>query len=369
MRGTQPRLRRLTGAAALSCTAILAALSFSSLPVGAQSAAVAVTTPVSCPVLSLANPNPGDNIVAGNYVVSGAAYDPAATSGSGIERVDLFLGPRDEGGSFLGSAVPGAEVAGSTETDPRAFSVEVTVPSDMNRDANFAAYAISSVSGSESSVVVPIFVGVPQRTVGLITPTPEPGQAVTSNNCPSGSTSTAAQGPASTAPQTAASPQTNMVAPSGTPGAAMGSAPAGVAAFAAANGCPTLSLGNPGPGDNINAGGYVISGTASVPGMTNGSGVSRVDLFLGRRDEGGTFLGSGIPGTGAGGDPTAFSVTVTVPNLGRGVDFAAYAIGTNGQEQATIFPVFVGAVPTRAPSSLATPTPVPTSVTIVSTCR
>jgi hypothetical protein len=111
-----------------------------------------------------------------------------------------------------------------------------------------------------------------------------------------------------------------------------------------------------------------ISGLATVPGVSSGSGVSRVDLFLGARDEGGTFLGSGIPGTGQGGNPDAFNVEVSVPNLGRGVDFSAYAIGTNGQEQVTTFPVFVGAEPTRGATTNPTPTPIPATETVTSTC-
>jgi hypothetical protein len=121
-----------------------------------------------------------------------------------------------------------------------------------------------------------------------------------------------------------------------------------------------LSLGNPNPGDDIQAGDYFISGSVSDP-----TGVSRVDLFLGQRDQGGMFLGSATPGTGA--SPDAFNIEVTVPNLQRGVDFAAYAIGDNGQQTAVTFPVFVG-TQTVNRTSVATPTPVPTAETTTSTC-
>jgi len=57
-----------------------------------------------------------------------------------------------------------------------------------------------------------------------------------------------------------------------------------------------------------------------------------------------------------------------VPNLGRGVDFAAYAIGDNGQEQSITFPVFVGTPPILT-SGAATPTPVPQTQVISSTCK
>src|SRR5690242_5687643 len=138
------RLRHAVGVASLSCAALLAGLSLS-LPAAAQTAPA--TTPQSCPVLSVGNPNPGDNINSGAYVITGQAFDPAATSGSGISRVDLFLGERDQGGTFLGSAVPG-----SSGSDPRAFNIEVTIPSGGSHDVDFAAYATSSVSGTESTV-------------------------------------------------------------------------------------------------------------------------------------------------------------------------------------------------------------------------
>jgi len=348
MRGTQPRLRRLVGAAALSCTSVFVALSFASLPAGAETAATTtgIATTPSCPVLSVANPNPGDNVTSGGYVISGAAFDPAASSGSGVSRVDVFLGARDEGGMFLGSAVPG-----STGDDPRAFSLEVTLPSNFNAETDFAAYAQSSVTGASTSITFPIFVGQQPRTTGLVTPTPVPSGKTITNHCPEATGQTTAA-PAPAAPAVAATPAAAVSAP----------------ATGATNACPTLSLGNPGPGDLLMPGGLFISGVASVPGATNGSGVSRVDLFLGERDQGGTFLGSGIPGTDPSGIPNAFTVQVTVPNLSRGVDFAAYAIGTNGQEQSIVFPVLVGPEPTRTAVG-PTPTPIPMTSVVSSTCK
>jgi hypothetical protein len=348
MRGTHFRLRHVVGAASLSCTSILAALSLTSIPVGAQTAPAPVSAPQSCPVLSVGNPNPGDNITAGGYVISGEAFDPAAQAGAGISSVDLFLGPRDQGGTFLGSAVPG-----STGTNPRAWSVEVTIPSNFNRQVDFAAYASSSVAGTETAVTFPIFVGTEPKAVGLVTPTPVPNLTETvTNNCPIAA-------PVS-ATQPAAVPSVSAMATVGVPAMAAGPA--------AATSCPTLSLGNPNPGDDLTAGGLIISGTAFESGTNSGAGVSRVDLFLGERDSGGLFLGSGVPGSAAGGNPDAFSVEVQVPNLGRGVDFAAYAIGANGQEQVVTFPVFVGTQPMMN-SGAPTPTPIPVTQTVTSTCK
>jgi hypothetical protein len=313
----------------------------------------------SCPVLSVGNPGPGDNIGAGAYVISGAAFDPAATSGSGISGVQLFLGERDQGGLFLGSAVPG-----SSGMDPRAWSVEVTIPSNFNRGVDFAAYAQSSVSNGQTSVTIPVFVGdQPRNDVGLVTPTPEPGSAVVTSNCPSAAmvTSPASSGTPAAVPSIS-------VSATSAPAASAPAAGMPATTTTSANACPVLSLANPNPGDTLTAGNMFISGLASVPGNSSGSGVSRVDLFLGARDDGGSFLGSGVPGTGMAGNPDAFNVEVTVPNLGRGVDFAAYAIGANGQEQVTTFPVFVGAEPTRGPATGPTPTPIPATQIVTSTC-
>src|SRR6202040_3256628 len=94
------------------------------------------STTTACPFLSVGNPNPGDDLIPGDYFISGSAYDPAATSGAGITRVDFFLGERDQGGTFLGSAIPG-NVSGGTA---RQFNTKVTVP-DENTSVDFAAYA------------------------------------------------------------------------------------------------------------------------------------------------------------------------------------------------------------------------------------
>ena len=357
MRGTQLKLRRMVGAGALASSLLLAGLSFASLPAGAQTAPVTTTTSMTiCPALSVANPGPGDNIVPGALVISGEAFDPAAPSGtSGIERVDLFLGLRDQGGNILGSAVPGA-AAGE---NPRFFTTQVTIP-DVNQGDVFAAYAISSVTGQQTSVSYPIFIGTPATHPSGATPTPLPTDVTRTSSCPAG-----VAGPAGAAAPAAGAPAASAPSVSMTPSAATSTG-----AMTGANACPVLTVANPGPGDTLNAGDVFISGSAKDPAAaTSGnSGVQRVDLFLGSRDAGGTFLGSGIPGTGPGSSPAAFTVQVTVPDLGRGADFAAYAIGDNGQETTLTFPVFVGNTPVNN-SGLSTPTPIAQTQTQTSTCR
>ena len=350
MHVSKPSRRGVVGLATLSFSLIFAALSLTSIPAGAQTAPATTTMgSTACPVLSVANPSPGDDLNAGGVIISGQAFDPAAAQGAGVSRVDLFLGLRDQGGTILGSAVPGA--GGS---DPRAFSVEVQVP-DLNRGVDFAAYAVSSVTGQETVVTFPIFVGAPTKN-GVATPTPIPIETTITSTCPNGTPSTvttSAPAPAAVA----AAP--SMVAPS-----TAASVPS-TATMRTGASCPVLSVANPSPGDDVLAGGLIISGTAFDPTATQGSGVQRVDLFLGQRDQGGTILGSAVPGETAAGNPHAFSIEVQVPKLNRGVDFAAYAIGDNGQQTIITFPVFVG-VPTT--NGVATPTPIPTTETVSSTC-
>src|SRR5262249_18049266 len=79
----------------------------------------------AAPVLQLANPASGAVLPIGDVVIEGLAYDPAATDGTGIDRVELFLESRDNGGLSLGSAVPGTNGV----TNPRGFRIVADFPS------------------------------------------------------------------------------------------------------------------------------------------------------------------------------------------------------------------------------------------------
>jgi len=129
--------------------------------------------------------------------------------------------------------------------------------------------------------------------------------------------------------------------------------------------CPSLSLGNPHPGDLLSAGGYVVTGAAYVPSFLNGlsgSGISHVDFFLGARDAGGTLLGRAYPGTAS--SPREFSIEVTLPSIDRGADFVAYAYSAASNAVTTVsVPVHIGARPTPGPEAAgATPTPTPQAI-------
>src|SRR5690242_10836781 len=111
----RPRLHAFVSC--LGALLLLVALTLVSLPASAQ------TAPTQCPALQLDNPNPGDGIFPGGYVISGIAFDPSVTVGSGIGHVDFFLGSRDDGGLYLGSVTPIPAPGG-----PARFQTEVTIP-------------------------------------------------------------------------------------------------------------------------------------------------------------------------------------------------------------------------------------------------
>src|SRR5262249_4262218 len=62
--------------------------------------------------LSVANPQTGDDVAHGMYVIQGLAFDTAARGGLGIDHVLVFLDSRDAGGQLLGEAQLGIPAPG-----------------------------------------------------------------------------------------------------------------------------------------------------------------------------------------------------------------------------------------------------------------
>jgi hypothetical protein len=100
-------------------------------------------------VLEVGNPSSGATILSGAYNMVGRAFDKAATSGSGIDRIDIFLDSRDEGGLFLGTATP---------VNNNLWSATVTLPNNNLGLHNMTVYAHSSVTGAQQTEVIPISV-------------------------------------------------------------------------------------------------------------------------------------------------------------------------------------------------------------------
>ena len=313
--------RPLIGLASLALLGLATAMT-TAAPVGAAGSATS-DCPSGPPVLQLANPNPGDVLSQGDYIVSGVAFDPGSTTGNGISRVDLFLGQRDEGGLFLASATPNDQSGFTTKVG--AFEVKTTLPTAMSGGRDFVAYAYSAASGAQTSVSVPVFIGA--------APTPTPASSTT--QAPVLFTSTTSSSCVGTgtasAPAASAASSTSAFQP----------LPAGAAPVA-----PVLSLGNPNAGDVLQTGDLIIEGVAYDPSAMEGVGVDRVDLFLDSRDSGGLPLGSAVPA-----DNRTFHAKVTVPSTANGGHtFVAYAHSSvTGQETVVSVPIFVGVAPTPTP--------------------
>ena len=106
------------------------------------------------PVLDLFNPNPGDLVLPGNYLISGVAIDPQAQDGSGIDQVSFYLGPRDQGGVALGNIVPSG---GQHQSD---FSLAVDLPNaDPGTQQQLVGYAHSALNDRTTQLSIPIVIG------------------------------------------------------------------------------------------------------------------------------------------------------------------------------------------------------------------
>jgi hypothetical protein len=300
----------------LGALSVAATLGLGSLPAFAQTSA-----PGGCSTIDfqLANPSAGARVETGNSIVSGAAMATNAPSGSiGIDRVDFFLGNRDEGGTSLGSAVPGMTAG---PFGPGSFQATLDFPTDTRGGHDLVAYAHSSVNGQQSVISVPIALGEDPSTA-FVTP---PGSVTTmciGNPTAMPATSTA---PAST---TATTPPSTTTAPSTTTTTASTPSTSSI----------VLEVGNPSPSVTILSGAYNMVGRAFDKTATSGSGIDRLDIFLDNRDEGGLFLG-----TASTVNNNLWSATVTLPdnNLGLHTMYVYAHSSVSGAQEAVTIPITV----------------------------
>jgi hypothetical protein len=112
--------------------------------------ATTIVSPAASSItLDVGNPSPGDTIHVGGYTVQGNAVDKAAQSGSGIDRIDIFLDSRDSGGVLLTEAS-----FGMSDT----WHATISIPANQTGLHELWFYAHSSVTGQESAVSVPVTV-------------------------------------------------------------------------------------------------------------------------------------------------------------------------------------------------------------------
>jgi hypothetical protein len=100
--------------------------------------------------LDLSNPKPSDTALAGDLVVQGVAFDPAAETGVGVDRVSFFLDNRNAGGLYLGDAVPTSD-AGMHGF----YQTTITMPNRFG-DHTLFVVAHSKLTGQEATLSVPI---------------------------------------------------------------------------------------------------------------------------------------------------------------------------------------------------------------------
>src|SRR5579871_1682682 len=157
MSSSASRLVRLLGPLAVAAT-----FGIGTLPAFAQTAPAASSTNCASLDFSLANPTPGARVEAGSSIISGVAMDSNAPAGSiGVDRVDFFLGNRDEGGVSLGTAIPVSptDFVNPAPFGPGSFQATVNYPTTNLGGHDLFAYAHDSVSGTESVISMPIAVG------------------------------------------------------------------------------------------------------------------------------------------------------------------------------------------------------------------
>jgi hypothetical protein len=123
----------------------------------ASSGYSAVDVDREVPFLQLANPGAGDLLPTGDIIIT-AWPTIRPRPPHWIDRVEVFLDPRDNGGLFIGSVEP---------TD-KEFKITAAVPNSANGGHTLTVYARSSVTGHEAVQQVPVFVGEPPA------PTPRP---------------------------------------------------------------------------------------------------------------------------------------------------------------------------------------------------
>jgi hypothetical protein len=139
---------------------LAAALMLPSVPVGAQTlplpisgpSTVAATGPFCSIQLTVSNPTPGDQNVPRGLSMSGIAFDRTAESGPGISRIQAFLGNRNDGGMLIGNAV--FTVGGPIG----AWTLETSIPDNVTGGGSIFVYSLSSITGEEASVGVPVMI-------------------------------------------------------------------------------------------------------------------------------------------------------------------------------------------------------------------
>lgn len=268
-----------TGAWVLGVAALVAtALGVGSLPAGADEGvpSSAPAAPCSTVHLVVGNPQPGDLLLPGMYVIQGSAIDTAAAQAPGVDRIQVFFDQsRENGGRFIGEEQAGVDGPGQ-HLSASGFALVARFPDTPAPNDTHAlfVYARSASTGQEQIVSFQVQLKHPLNVGTALTPTPTP-------------------------PPAAVSPVTCGAA---TPTPTFPPFPVALAGVTpGVSDSLTLRVFNPQSGDGLAHGQYIIQGLAFDATAQGGTGIEQVDVFLDPRDEGGQFLGTatlGLPGAG-----------------------------------------------------------------------
>jgi hypothetical protein len=133
-----------------------------SVNVGAASAAAAAAPTGAPPINTLVAPAASEKVSRNQdtYTIRGFAYDPTATTGTGIDRVQIYMDePRGQGGMFVGDAqfggsTPSAAARYGPHFAEAGYRIDIDPENFTAGNHHIFTYARSSVTGLESEAVV-----------------------------------------------------------------------------------------------------------------------------------------------------------------------------------------------------------------------
>jgi hypothetical protein len=265
------------------------------------------------------NPQPGDLLQPGAYVVNGIAADATAAQAPGVHQVEVFFDrPRESGGRLIGEVRAGADGAG-TRLTASGFTLVANFPDTPADNATHLLfiYARSASTGLEETVSFQVQMKKPLSVGSALTPTPTPP-------------------PASLSPVPCGAPTPTPTFP-----------PFPIALAAATPGASdslTLRVFNPQNGDALAHGMYIVQGLAFDANAQGGTGIERVQVFLDPRDQGGQLLGIASPGLtpDAAGGAFGYQLVAPLPDRKGGHVLSVYARSAlTGREISASIPITI----------------------------
>jgi hypothetical protein len=116
------------------------------------------------PILIVTAPASGATLAPGSLTIGGAAFDCAADSGTGVNQVAVYLGPRDAGGVHLGEATlrgPNPiRVSPADQYSAVGWTLTVDVPLQSGQNQLYV-YARSDLNGRETVATLPVMAEAP----------------------------------------------------------------------------------------------------------------------------------------------------------------------------------------------------------------